>query len=57
MTYRDGETNHCPGCARSQWIIGRLSAECAFCSTALPLNRPDVRIGEKRVPVLILRAA
>ena len=35
--YRDGEVNHCPGCGRSHWIIGRLSAECAFCSTALPL--------------------
>lgn len=35
--YREGEVNHCPGCGRSQWIIGRLSAECAFCSTALPL--------------------
>lgn len=36
--YRDGEVNHCPGCGRSQWIIGRQSAECAFCSTALPLT-------------------
>ena len=35
--YREGELNHCPGCGRSHWIIGRLSAECAFCSTALPL--------------------
>src|SRR3954451_12068404 len=36
--YHDGEVNHCPGCGRTHWIIGRLSAECAFCSTALPLN-------------------
>jgi len=36
--YREGEVNHCPGCGRSHWIIGRLSAECAFCSTALPLT-------------------
>ena len=35
--YREGETNHCPGCGRSHWIIGRFSAECAFCATALPL--------------------
>jgi hypothetical protein len=27
----------CPGCGRHQWIIGRLLAECAFCSTAVPL--------------------
>ena len=36
--YHDGEVNHCPGCGRTHWIIGRLSAECAFCSTALPLK-------------------
>lgn len=36
--YRDGEVNHCPGCGRTHWIIGRLSAECAFCTTALPLK-------------------
>jgi hypothetical protein len=35
--YRAGETNHCPGCGRSHWIVGRLLAECAFCTTALPL--------------------
>jgi hypothetical protein len=35
--YLNGEVNHCPGCGRSQWIVGRVSAECAFCSTALPL--------------------
>lgn len=35
--YHSGETNHCPGCGRSHWIVGRISAECAFCSTALPL--------------------
>lgn len=36
--YREGEVNHCPGCGRCHWHIGRLSAECAFCSTALPLD-------------------
>ena len=44
--YRDGEVNHCPGCGRSHWIIGRLSAECAFCSTALPLAESH-RHGQK----------
>ena len=33
--YRDRETNHCPGCGRTQWYIGRMMAECAFCATAL----------------------
>ena len=36
--YRENEVNHCPGCGRTHWILGRLSAECAFCSTALPLQ-------------------
>ena len=36
--YHAGEANHCPGCGRTHWIIGRMSAECAFCSTALPLK-------------------
>ena len=36
--YREHEVNHCPGCGRTHWIIGRVSAECAFCSTALPLT-------------------
>lgn len=35
--YRQHETNHCPGCGRVQWLIGRLTAECAFCATAVPL--------------------
>src|SRR3546814_17007715 len=35
--YREGEINHCPGCGRSHWIIGRFSAECGFCATALAL--------------------
>ena len=39
--YREGEMNHCPGCGRSHWIIGRLSAECAFCATALPLSESN----------------
>lgn len=37
--YRKNETNHCPGCGRTHWIIGRSTAECAFCATALPLER------------------
>jgi hypothetical protein len=36
--YREHEVNHCPGCGRTHWHIGRFSAECAFCSTALPLE-------------------
>ncbi len=36
VTYRENEVNHCPGCGRSHWYVGRLSAECGFCGTALP---------------------
>lgn len=38
QVYREHEVNHCPGCGRTHWLIGRLLAECAFCATALPLN-------------------
>jgi hypothetical protein len=37
IIYRANESNHCPGCGRSQWIVGRSTAECAFCGTAVPL--------------------
>ena len=38
--YREREPNRCPGCGRAQWIVGRMSAECAFCATALPFAAP-----------------
>ena len=37
IVYRPGVSNHCPGCGRSHWHVGRVSAECGFCATALPL--------------------
>jgi hypothetical protein len=50
--FRAGETNHCPGCGRAQWLVGRITTECVFCHTALPLadqhaapSRPILRIG------------
>ena len=36
VAYRENQVNHCPGCGRSHWYVGRLSAECGFCGTALP---------------------
>lgn len=36
--YRENEVNHCPGCGRTHWLLGRQLAECAFCATALPLQ-------------------
>jgi hypothetical protein len=57
VVYRPGEVNRCPGCGRTHWYVGRLSAECGFCSAALPLmetgmvgtgvlNRPHFRFDE-----------
>lgn len=37
--YRDDEPNHCPGCGRQHWIIGRMTAECGFCGSAILLER------------------
>lgn len=51
--YREGETNHCPGCGRTHWHIGRLSAECAFCTTALPLEVASTR--REAAPTIIKR--
>lgn len=49
--YREHEANHCPGCGRTHWLIGRMSAECAFCSTALPLAEASMR--SHNAPVVI----
>ena len=43
VIYRENEINHCPGCGRTQWYIGRVSAECGFCATALPLAEATAR--------------
>lgn len=41
--YREHEVNHCPGCGRTQWYVGRVLAECGFCATALPLAEATMR--------------
>jgi hypothetical protein len=38
IVYHAGESNHCPGCDRQHWLVGRITAECSFCGTALPLG-------------------
>ena len=43
--YRQDETNHCPGCGRTHWYVGRISAECGFCGTALPLAEVEYSWG------------
>ncbi|UZK70265.1 hypothetical protein OKW76_04245 [Sphingomonas sp. S1-29] len=41
--YRLQEINHCPGCGGSQWLVGRVTAECATCATALPIRTGQVQ--------------
>ena len=45
VAYRGADTP-CPGCGRSNWIVGRISVECAFprCGTVLPL--PDGTVSQ-----------
>lgn len=60
--YRAGEINHCPGCGKTQWMVGRLAAECAFCATAVPINAAGMTgtglfRGQVRAPVRVPLAA
>ena len=43
VVYHENEVNHCPGCGRTHWYVGRVSAECGFCSTARPLAEATSR--------------
>lgn len=43
VAYRAGQVNFCPGCGRTHWYVGRVSAECGFCATALPLVEATTR--------------
>ena len=46
-TYHEDQVNFCPGCGRTHWLIGRVSAECGFCATALPLSEASVRMNDR----------
>ena len=35
----------CPGCGHRAWHVGRRSAECGRCGTALPLAPEESRRG------------
>lgn len=37
VLFRTDGVNHCPGCTGTNWYVGRITAECARCGTALPL--------------------
>jgi hypothetical protein len=62
FVYRLDTVNHCPACGRTHWHIGRFSAECGFCATALPLVElgnlgPAMHSRNKRPYTLVTRAA
>ena len=40
ILYRRHSGAACPSCGASNWIVGRSTAECARCHTALPLMEP-----------------
>lgn len=48
IAYR-GPNTPCPGCGRSHWHVGRVSAECAFCTAAIPLEETQTGAGVFRV--------
>jgi hypothetical protein len=52
ITYRPDHINHCPGCGRSHWYVGRITAECGFCGTAIPLQDAVVSPPKPRTPKL-----
>lgn len=50
LAYRKNIVNYCPGCTHTNWMIGRMVAECGFCGTVLRLapsamNVVDLRRG------------
>ena len=54
VVYREHESNHCPGCSRTHWYVGRTMAECAFCATALPLEASKLA-GQGAVTIQVRR--
>lgn len=61
VLFRRGETNRCPGCGHSQWLVGRTTAECAVCATALPLAEAETGgfspILQRAVALRVIHAA
>lgn len=48
VVYRASETNRCPGCGRAQWYVGRVTAECVFCGTAIVLAETEMSTSGKQ---------
>jgi hypothetical protein len=53
VLFRAEQVNHCPGCNGTNWYVGRVTAECGRCGTALPLAEAAATgldpVGNKRV--------
>jgi hypothetical protein len=49
FAYQAGAANFCPRCGGSQWYIGRITAECAYCGTALPLDPAETEAGGDKI--------
>lgn len=42
ILFHADETNRCPGCGGSNWYVGRVTAECAVCGTAVAIARSSM---------------
>lgn len=40
LVYQPKRDNVCPGCGGRHWLLGRVTAECPTCGTALVIQRP-----------------
>lgn len=48
QAYRPGSGARCPSCGEANWLVGRMSAECGYCATALPIAVPMFSVIELR---------
>ena len=53
VLFRANETNRCPGCGHAQWLVGRITAECCICGTALPLESSELAAAPARRAVAL----
>lgn len=61
VLFRPDEVNRCPGCTKVQWLVGRTTAECAVCGTALSIAEAQLGghnpAGQRAVALHIVAAA
>lgn len=54
LTYHSDTLNYCPSCSGTHWLIGRMTAQCAHCETALPLAQMGETPG---IPLFVSRSS